>query len=208
MTNVMIVDDHPVARIAIRMLLQEEGHSVIGECADGLDALNMARQLNPDIMIIDIDIPSLSGIEVITRLRKGDFAGGILVMSGKDDEHYIKHCASAGADGFVSKRNDLSEVNNAIRALEGGYGFFPLSRSRREAASPASSNEQIMLASLSSKELQVLNYLARGLKIIDIAPHMKISNKTVSTYKARVMQKLELGSMVELYEFCRRNNIG
>jgi len=207
MYTVLIVDDHPVARLAVKMLLEKDGMTVIGEAEDGLKAVLQARQLKPDFVIVDIDIPSLNGIEVVQRLRSEAYQGGILILSGKDDEHYIKRCVSAGADGFISKRNNLTELHNAIRAIKGGYGFFPINRARRNSTGDQPLNDQGKIASLSVKELQVLHFLAKGLKIVDIAEKMMSSDKTVSTYKRRLMQKLDLQSMVELYDFTQRNNL-
>lgn len=208
MNNVLIVDDHPVARLAVRMLLEKDNMTVLAETDDGLEAVLLAKQLVPDLIIVDIDIPSLNGIEVVQRLRKNDFKGGILVLTGKDDAHYVKRCASAGADGFISKRNNLTELHDAVRAIRGGYGYFPLSRARMEASGESLRDDKSKIAALSAKELQVLHFLAKGLKIVDIGDRMQISDKTVSTYKRRLMLKLELSNMVELYDFAQRNNLG
>ena len=207
MNNVLIVDDHPVARLAIKMLLEQAKLAVVGETDDGLEALRLTKELTPDLVVVDIDIPSLNGIDVVQRLRGSGFTGGILVLTGKDDEHYIRRCASVGADGFISKRNNLTELHDAIRAIRGGYGYFPLKRARFESAQSSPQSDKGKLASLSAKELQVLHYLAKGIKVVDIGVRMKISDKTVSTYKRRLMQKLELSNMVDLYDFTQRNNL-
>lgn len=207
MSNVLIVDDHPVARIAVRMLLESAHFTVVGETDDGQKALSLVNQFQPDLVVVDIDIPILNGIEVVQRLRNNGFSGGILVLTGKDDDHYVRRCASAGADGFISKRNRMSELHDAIRAIQGGYGYFPINRARIEAASNVPGDDKEKIASLSSKELQVLHFLAKGIKVIDISQRMMISDKTVSTYKRRLMQKLELQNMVELYDFVQRNNL-
>lgn len=207
MQNVLIVDDHPVARLAVRMLLEKDGLTVIAETGDGLDAISLIKQHIPDLVVIDIDIPSLNGIEVVQRLRKNGYQGGMLVLSGKDDDHYIKRCASAGADGFISKKNQLTELHDAVRALKGGYGYFPRALARLEASLTDENSEKNKLAELSAKELQVLQYLAKGEKVIDIGVLMHISDKTVSTYKSRMMQKLGLKNMMEFYDFVQRNNL-
>ncbi|ENW84312.1 hypothetical protein F909_00219 [Acinetobacter sp. ANC 3929] len=210
MHNALIVDDHPVARLAVRMLLEKEGMTVLAETGDGLDAVSLIKQLGPDLVVIDIDMPSLNGIEVVQRLRKNGYQGGMLMLSGKDDDHYIKRCASAGADGFISKKNQLVELHDAIRALRGGYGYFPRALARLHVADATLTDPDIeknKIAELSSKELQVLLYLAKGEKVIDIGILMHISDKTVSTYKSRMMQKLELKNMMELYDFAQRNHL-
>ncbi|WP_202743793.1 response regulator [Acinetobacter calcoaceticus] len=207
MQNALIVDDHPVARMAVKMLLEKDGMNVVAETGDGLDAVSLIKQYLPDLVVIDIDIPSMNGIEVVQRLRNNGYQGGMLVLSGKDDDHYIKRCASAGADGFISKKNQLTELHAAIQALKGGYGYFPRHLARREVAADHSTGEKDKLAMLSTKELQVLHHLAKGEKVIDIGVLMNISDKTVSTYKRRLMQKLGLNNMMELYDFVQRNNL-
>ncbi|MEN5017014.1 response regulator [Erwinia sp. Eh17-17] len=206
MANILMIDDHPVARLAIRMLLEKDQHTVVGEADDGLKALQMVRQLEPDMVIVDLDIPSLSGIEVIEKLRATGFKGGLLVLTSRDDEHYLSRCMSIGADGFVSKRNNLEELSDAVKAVMRGYGYFPLKRKNGDNI-PHPEQETESLKSLSSRELQVLRYLAQGMKVIDIALRMHISNKTVSTYKTRVMTKLELESNLALIDFARRNHL-
>lgn len=207
MQNALIVDDHPVARMAVRMLLEKDGITIVAETGDGLEAISLIKQFSPDLVVIDIDIPSLNGIEVIQRLRNNGYQGGMLVLSGKDDDHYIKRCATAGADGFVSKSNQLTELHDAIRALKNGYGYFPRVLARLDAASHSAMSDQDKVAELSTKELKVLQYLAKGEKVIDIGVLMNISDKTVSTYKRRMMQKLGLSNMMEFYDFVQRNQL-
>lgn len=207
MKNVLIVDDHPVARLAVRMVLEKENLTVVAETEDGLHAIQLAKQLSPDLVIVDIDIVSVNGIDVVQRLRANGFNGGILVLTGKEGDHYIRRCASAGADGFLSKRNNLSELSDAVRAIRGGYGYFPRNLARLDAVSGLKDSGKGKMAELSAKELDVLRYLARGMKVVEIAREMNISDKTVSTYKSRLMSKLGLKNMVEIYDFTQRHNL-
>ncbi|MFU9137968.1 response regulator [Erwinia tasmaniensis] len=202
----MIIDDHPVARLAVRMLLEKDGHSVVAECGDGIRALRTARDCSPEMIVVDLDIPGMSGIELIERLRIGGFMGGLLVLTGRDNEHYLSRCMNVGADGFVSKRHNLDELTDAVRVVMRGYGYFP---SRRQHGSMVGKPDEELEAinRLTSRELQVLQYLARGLKVIDIASIMHISNKTVSTYKSRLSIKLELRTNLDLIDFARRHHL-
>jgi len=206
MANILIVDDHPVARLAVRMLLEKDNHVVLAEAGEGYEALRMARDLSPEMMIVDLDIPGISGIELIEKLRAGGFQGGILVLTARDDEHYLSRCMKVGADGFVGKKNNLEELGDAVRAVMRGYGYFPLSR-RENVLARLPSEEVSVIKTLSNRELQVLQYLARGSKVVDIAQKMHISNKTVSTYKTRILTKLELSTSLELIDFARRHNL-
>lgn len=207
MKNVLIVDDHPVARLAVRIVLEKESLNIVAETDDGLQAIQLAKQLTPDLIIVDIDIASVNGIDVVQRLRANGFQGGILVLTGKEGDHYIRRCASAGADGFLSKRNNLSELSDAVRAIRGGYGYFPRAHARTDVVSGHEDGSNEVLATLSAKELDVLRYLAQGMKVVAIAREMNISDKTVSTYKSRLMTKLGLKTMVEVYDFTQRHNL-
>lgn len=206
MADIMIIDDHPVARLAVRMLLEKDGHTVVAESGDGLQALKIARDLQPELIVVDLDIPGLSGIELIEKLRAGGYRGGLLVLTARDDEHYLSRCMGIGADGFVGKRNNLEELGDAVRAVMRGYGYFPLKR-QDGSVSKMPEGEIAAIKLLSSRELQVLQYLARGIKVIDIAEKMHISNKTVSTYKTRLISKLELRTTLDLIDFARRHNL-
>lgn len=207
MKNVLIVDDHPVTRFAIKILLEKEGLKVVAETSDGLEALLLVKKHSPDLVIVDIDIHSISGIELVERLRKRQYSGGILVLSGKDEPYYIKNCVSAGADGFISKANNLIDLHSAVGAIEAGYGYFPLKQARQHALDPAEDKDNQAIANLSAKELQVLRYLAKGMRLVDIGLQMSVSDKTVGTYKRRIMVKLELSNTKELYDFCIKNNV-
>lgn len=206
MATIMIVDDHPMARLAIRMLLEKDGHNITAESGDGLAAFKLAQELLPEVVVVDLDIPGLSGIELIEKLRHHRFSGRLLVLTGRDDEHYLSRCINIGADGFVGKGNNLDELREAVRAIVRGYGYFPLRRQPGTSPKvPAREVEAVKL--LSSRELQVLRYLSQGVKVIDISLKMHISNKTVSTYKTRLLTKLQLHNTLELVDFARRHSL-
>ncbi|PKH26677.1 DNA-binding response regulator [Enterobacterales bacterium CwR94] len=206
MADILIIDDHPVARLAVRMLLEKDGHNIVAEAGEGYQALRLANEHRPELIIVDLDIPGISGIELIEKLRAAEFQCGILVLTARDDDHYLSRCMSIGADGFVGKRNNLEELGDAVRAVMRGYAYFPLKR-KDTPTSKIPEVEIVAIKNLSSRELQVLRYLARGEKLIDISDKMHISNKTVSTYKTRILSKLELHTTLELIDFARRHQL-
>lgn len=206
MSNILIVDDHPMARLAIRMLLEKDGHTILAESGNGQEAFKLAQKLQPDIIVVDLDIPGMSGVELIEKLGAANFTGRMLVLTGRDDEHYLNRCINIGADGFVGKGNNLDELRDAVRTVGRGYGYFPLRRQPGQSRkSPPKEIEAVKL--LSNRELQVLRYLSRGIRVVEIAEKMHISNKTVSTYKTRLLTKLQLGSTLDLIDFARRHNL-
>lgn len=203
--NAVIVDDHPLARMAIKNLLENEGISVVAEAGDGAQALQLVGEHSPDLVIVDVDIPVMSGIEVVEKLRKQAFSRIIIVVSAKNDLFYGKRSADAGANAFISKKEGMTNIIAAVHAAQNGYSYFPLSL---QAFMGSLSSEQEMLQSLSSQEIKVMRYILNGDDNMKIAAEMCISNKTVSTYKSRLMEKLNCKSLMELFSFAQRNAIG
>ncbi|AJJ10730.1 positive transcription regulator evgA [Yersinia rohdei] len=203
--NAFIVDDHPLARMAIKNLLESEGINVIGESGDGAEALLQVALHQSDMVIVDVDIPTMSGIEVVEQLRKQQFSQIIIVVSAKNDLFYGKRSADAGANAFISKKEGMANIIAAVHAAQNGYSYFPFSIN---GFVDSLSLEQEMLASLSSQEIKVLRFLLSGADNMQIAAAMFISNKTVSTYKRRLMEKLGCGSLADLLAFANRNKIG
>ncbi len=201
----VIVDDHPLARMAIKNLLESEGISVIDEAGDGAEALLQVAQHQPDVVIVDVDIPIMSGIEVVEKLRKQQFSQIIIVVSAKNDLFYGKRSADAGANAFISKKEGMTNIIAAVHAAQHGYSYFPFSLNGFVGSL---SSEQEMLGSLSSQEIKVMRSLLSGADNMQIAAAMFISNKTVSTYKSRLMEKLGCSSLADLFAFANRNKIG
>lgn len=205
MRNALIVDDHPVIRMAVRMLLERNGMEVVGEADNGVDALQLIRQHEPDIVILDIGIPRLDGLNVIARIRAMGLDSHVLVLTSQPAEGFSQRCLQAGAEGFISKEEDLQHLVTAINAIRAGFTVFPASNST--AGQPTAHSEADLVGRLSNQELMVLQYLASGLSNKEIAERMLLSNKTISTYKTRIQQKLNLVSLLELIEFARRNDL-
>jgi len=203
--NAGIVDDHPLARMAIKNLLESEGITAVAEAGDGAQALLLVEEHYPDLVIVDVDIPVMSGIEVVEKLRKQAFSRIIIVVSAKNDLFYGKRSADAGANAFISKKEGMTNIIAAVNASLNGYSYFPLSL---HAFMCSLSSEQEMLQSLSSQEIKVMRYILGGADNMKIASEMFISNKTVSTYKSRLMEKLNCKSLMDLFSFAQRNKIG
>ncbi|MCY1259947.1 Virulence factors putative positive transcription regulator BvgA [compost metagenome] len=207
MSRVMIVDDHPVIRMAMRVLLEREGYVVAGETDNGVDALSMVKELLPDLVILDIGIPRLDGLEVISRLSAFGLPMKILVLTGQNASLFAMRCMQAGASGFVCKQGGLAELMNAINAVVAGYNYFPSTAIRASRKNNGQIDDQELIQRLSDREMSVLQYLANGYSNKEISEQMFISNKTVSTYKTRLLLKLNAHSLVDLIEFAKRNTL-
>jgi len=207
MNKVLIVDDHPVLRLAVRILMERHGYEVVGEADNGVDALQMARESAPDIIIMEIKIPRLNGLEVIARLSTTQKPARVLILTCQTPGHVSMRCMQAGAAGYVCKEQELSELLSAIKAVLSGYSYFPNQALHSVRSSQGHASEQEMIGRLSGREMMVLQQLAQGRSNKEIADDMLLSNKTVSTYKTRLLFKLNARSLVDLIELAQRNGI-
>lgn len=207
MNTVFIVDDHPVIRLAIRMLLEHEGYEIVGETDNGVDAMQMIRECTPDLVILDISIPKLDGLEVLSRFSSISPALKTLVLTSQSPTLFAMRCMQSGAAGYVCKQEELSELTSAIKAVFSGYNYFPSQALTSETNDHNNSSEIELFKLVNDRELMVLKLFAQGKTNKDIAAGMFLSNKTVSTYKKRLMQKLKVHSLVELIELAKRNGL-
>ncbi|MDR0276373.1 MAG: response regulator [Paucimonas sp.] len=203
MHKILIVDDHPTIRFAIRLLLEREGYEVIGEAYDGVSAVSMSQELNPEVVILDLGLPRLDGLTVLERLRALDPAPSIMVFTGLPPRMFAKRCIEAGASAFVRKDEDLQILIGALRAVLSGYSYLPdaLRLTSR------SHSESDRLDRLSNREFEVMRQLARGATNNEIAEAMILSSKTISTYKTRIMDKLQVRSLAELLDLANRHEM-
>lgn len=207
MYKVLVVDDHPFIRAALRTMLTQEGHEVVAEADNGVEAISLVRQLAPDLVLLDITMPLLDGIAVIERIRALAVDTRIIVLTSLCSEHYAMRCISAGASGFVSKSDEQSTLAQAIRSVMSGYVYSPSPMSWLSGKRELALGEGERIASLSNRELSVFQLLSRGMSNKDIAQSILLSSKTVSCYKARLLAKLRATSVVELADIARRNNL-
>ncbi len=207
MAKILIADDHAVVRMAVRMLLEKAGHEIVGETDSGVDTIALARKLSPDLIILDIDLPQLDGFEVLKHLCANGKRFKVLVFTGQQAERYAVRCSRAGAASFICKEDDLSELLTAVQVTLAGYALFPTSDLSSVDTSSIQTPEEDMVKKLSARELSVLRYMARGYLNKAIAKEMLLSVKTVSTYKSRLITKLQVANLVELIEFSKRNEL-
>lgn len=207
MARILIADEHPMTRHAVRLLLETARHSVVGEALDGLEALSMTTSLAPDLLIIDLDLSRVTGLDVISRLRSRGMHKPILGFSTQDSEHIVARFLQAGASGFVSKHQDTEVLQQAVSALLHGQTYFPSELLGSVHRRSLQERDAERIAALSNRELSVLNLLASGYSNQEIARELTIGEKSVSTYRARMRAKLNLHSMLDLIDFARRNRL-
>ncbi|HHQ4784229.1 TPA: response regulator [Aeromonas veronii] len=204
MRKILIVDDHPAIRMSVRLLLERE-YNICGEADNGIDTIRLFKDTMPDLIVLDIGIPKLDGFDVIKRIKEYDLTPKIIVLSAQDSSHFMTRALQTGADGFISKMNELTHIKDAVRkCLNGGY-YFPSDVLDNKGL--FGSNTINLLDILSDREMSVLMGLCQGKANKEIANSMLLSEKTVSTYKTRMMEKLHVKNIVELIELARINGI-
>ncbi|MBP0594866.1 response regulator transcription factor [Paraburkholderia sp. LEh10] len=207
MASILIVDDHPAFRLVIKThLLQLLGTQQVLEADNGQSAMEMARQYTPDLTILDLDIPRINGLDVLARLKAAHPGMRVLILSSHDAGTFISRAMRAGAQGFVSKSQDVKEIMRSVEAVMSGYSVFPVAPSASGGSVQHAARDG-KLERLSDKELVILQMLAKGMSNKSIGDALFISNKTVSSHKTRLMNKVGVETLVELVDFARRYGI-
>lgn len=206
MKEIIIIDDHPVVVMALKAMLEQNNYQVTATTDNGVDALRLIKEKQPSAIILDIGIPKLDGLEVICRLSHLPNPPKVLVLTAQPSDYYVGRCIQAGASGFVSKKEELSAVIAALKAITAGYAFFPnqLNFNRSQGNKV---DEKVGLKKLSGREMSVFQMLVTGLSNKEIADRMLLSNKTISTYKARIFEKLHVKTLVDLIEIAKQNGV-
>ncbi|WP_438866552.1 response regulator [Pseudomonas sp. L1(2025)] len=203
---ILVVDDHPAVRMAVRHLLAIEGMEVVAEADNGADALRLLETHQPCTVILDLGMPGIDGLSVINRIVARKLAVKIIVLTGQEATHMATRCMQSGAHGFVNKQSDLGELVNAVKAVQANYNFFPMHPPCAQ-LDLNENDEQTLLNRLTTREIRVLLQLVEGLKNKEIAKRMMLSDKTISTYKVRLLNKLRVATVMDLFILAKRNGL-
>lgn len=206
MSSVLVVDNQPIVRDGLRALLERTGHQLLAEVDNGQDALLQCRLLRPQLVIVELTVPRLGGLDLLRRLRASHAGIRLLVYSAQEPGIYAARSLQAGADAYVSKTDPVEELRNALHAVSHGRSYFPSGATHPAAPAvlPAGTSE---LTQLSTRELSVLQLLSQGLSSKEVAAQLSLSYKTVSTYKVRLYQKLGVDSHFQLLEVARSHGL-
>jgi DNA-binding NarL/FixJ family response regulator len=210
--RVLIADDHAILRDGIRALLKlSEDIEVVGEAADGHAAVEQCRRLDPDVVLMDIAMPGLGGLEATLQIKKEKPRTKILVLTQYDDREYMRRFLKAGVAGYVLKKAAGSELTAAIRAAHrGGLVLDPdVARQAMEEYRVQSASDEAAdpYDTLTDREKQVLKLVAEGRSNKEIAQLLNISVKTAMTHREHLMEKLDLHSRTELIKFALRKGV-
>jgi DNA-binding NarL/FixJ family response regulator len=211
--RIILADDHAVLRSGLKALLHcSPQFEVIGEAGDGLTALKMVEELMPDVLILDLSMPIMGGVDCIKELRSRGLACRILVLTMYDDDEYIKEVMRAGADGYVLKKSADTELIEGIVKVHAGKKYLNETISqtlidsllRTNFSEPDNRNPYILL---SIREREVLRFLAQGHTNSEIATMLSLSAKTVDTYRSRLMHKLNVHKKSELVNYAIQHKL-
>lgn len=192
--RIVIVDDHPLIRFAVTQLLQLKGFNVVGLAESGIEGIQLTEKLEPDIVILDIGLPRLNGINVISHLQAMDYTPQIVIFTAEVSDYYATLCISSGVTGYVRKSSGLDELIHAVSCASRGEHYFPMLTQRHN--EPVFIHKPLKL--LSTAELTVLDLLLSGKNNTQISAELKRSPKTISTHKMNIFKKLNIHSMAEL----------
>ncbi len=199
MIRALLVDDHAVVRTGFRLLLQtHEEITVIGEAASGEEACRLYAELEPDVVLLDIAMPGMGGLEALKRIRARDHRARVLALSAHDDPMHARRALREGALGFLSKRSAPETLIEAITSVAAGGRFIDAEVARKLALDEIEGGGRSPLERLSEREFDVFLRLARGATVQKIADELKLSASTVGTHLYNVKQKLGVVNQSEL----------
>lgn len=208
MIRVILCDDHAVVRRGIRDTLSEAVDiKVVAEAASYSEVREALRTYPCEVLVLDLNLPGRGGLEVLATLRESNSTVKVLIVSMFPEDQYAIRCLRAGAQGYLNKAGDPSELITAVRAVMQGRKYVTPEVAQMLVESLASPTNEALHASLSERELQTLLKIASGKRLSDIAEELMLSPKTVSVYRSRVMEKLKLTNNAELTVYAIRNEL-
>jgi DNA-binding NarL/FixJ family response regulator len=209
--RVLLADDHSIVRRGLRGLIEAEGLTVVGEAGDGLEAVRLCEELRPDMLILDIGMPKLNGLEVAARVQKLDRPPGVIILSVHGDESYIMRALAAGARAYLLKSATDEDLIPAIRAVAAGKPFFSPAVAAVLVQDYVRRIQQLGLTDsyhlLTDREKEVLQLLAEGRSNKEVAVLLDLGLSTVETHRSNLMQKLDLHNTAEIVLYAVRKGL-
>jgi DNA-binding NarL/FixJ family response regulator len=209
MTKILVVDDHAVVRGGIReFLATKEALEVIGEAATGKEALAVIRNTPVDVVLLDMSLPDVDGLELLKRIKFEHPAVAVLMFSMFPEDDFAVHALNAGASGYLNKAGPPGEIVTAINTVAGGSRYVGPALAEKLLAGTVSPGKRAPHETLSRREMEVLLLLSNGVSLTKIGESLHLSVKTVGTYRGRVLEKLNMRSNAELTRYVLQHKLG
>lgn len=209
--SILLADDHEIVRKGLRALLEGEiDFQIIGEASDGFETLELVENTAPDILLLDLMMPRLNGLEVARRVQKLNSHTKVIVLSMHKNEAYVMQALKSGVSGYVLKSSDMADIVQAIRQVVNGQRYLSPPLTERAINSYIQKAQETSLDSyetLTSREREILQLAAEGLGNHEIADRLTISPRTVETHRANLMNKLGLRSQTDLIRYALQRGI-
>jgi len=206
--TVLLVDDHDLVRVGIRRLLADvQGIKVVGEAKSGEEAVRIVRDLQPNVVLMDVKMPGIGGLEATRKLLRADPSVKVIAVTVYGDEPFPSRLLQAGAAGYLTKGSSVDEMVHAIRTVYSGQRYISPEVAQQLALKHLSDNEASPFESLSERELQVMIMITNGMKVQTISDKLCLSPKTVNSYRYRLFEKLGVNSDVELTHLAMRHGL-
>ena len=199
MINVLLTDDHELVRTGIRRLLEDSKQvKIVGEAECGEDSLQLAQSLNPDVILMDVNMPGIGGVETCRRILQRNPKQKIIVLTVHNEQTFPKRLLEIGAKGYLTKDCGIDEMIKAIKQVNSGGSYIASSIAQQLALSLLPGNDANPIDRLSRREFQVMLMISQGLTNVEISDKLCLSPKTISTYRLRVLEKLDAHNEVDL----------
>ncbi|WP_438863225.1 UvrY/SirA/GacA family response regulator transcription factor [Neptunicella sp.] len=208
MITILLVDDHDLVRTGVRKILSDvRGFKVVGEASNGEDAVKFCRNENPDIVLMDMNMPGMGGLEASRKIIRMDLDIKVIVLSVVHDNPYPAKVMQMGAHGYLTKNALPEEMIKAIHQVNSGQKYISQDMAQQIALGQLSLSDDDPFKQLSEREMQILLMITRGIRVPEIASQLNLSAKTVNTYKYRMFEKLNVGGDVELTHLALRHKL-
>jgi two-component system, NarL family, invasion response regulator UvrY len=208
MLRVLIADDHPVLRRGLKQIIDDTPDMrVADEAVDGWDALRKATTGDFDIVLLDISMPFKNGLDVLSQLKAAKPALPVLVLSMHPEEQYAVRALKTGASGYLTKESAPEEMLSAVRKVSGGGKFVSASLAETLASMLDEDDERLPHEALSNREYQVMRLIASGKSVSEIAEDLSLSVKTISTYRARILEKMRMTNNAQIIRYATKNDL-
>ena len=206
--TIIIVDDDDIVRIGLRTILTELGrYDVVGEASNGRDAVRLARKLEPDLVLIDVGMPTMNGIDATKRIKSAVEKTRVIALSLHDDSRFVTQMLDAGASGFLPKQGAVEELPFALKTVEAGNTYLSPSIAASVLTHFRHGEGGGAVSELSVREREVLQSIAEGKSASDIARELSLSVKTIESHRRNIMKKLDLYSVAELTKYAIKEGL-